>query len=150
MEGIRKFEQPEGDKRKFDSSWSIADEKKKLLTLLSVKQIEEIEQIPELPDRQMKDDKLRLEIEHKKPRCFKRFWESNDVARLAYSRLLLFSLKMRNEFDKPNYANVFGDLHLIQNALFFNAGYASEDWAVKKMAIQCNLQRFETQASTIK
>jgi hypothetical protein len=148
MEGIRKFEQPDGEKKKFDSSWSIADERKNMLSLLSVNRIEDIEQMPELPDRQMKDDKLRLEIERKKPKCFKRFWESHDVARFAYSRLLLFSGKARNEFSKPNYPNVFGDLHLIQNALFFNAGFASDDWAVKKMAIHCGLQRFETQTCT--
>jgi len=148
MEGIRKFEQPGGDKGKFDSSWSIADEKKKLLALLSVKEIEEIEQMPELPDRQLKDDEFRLEIERKKPKCFKRFWESNDVARLAYSRLLLFSNKTRNEFAKPNYANVFGDLHLIQNALFFNAGFASKDKAVVSMAKFCGLPTFEPSVST--
>ena len=148
IEGIRRFEQPDGDKGKFDSSWSIADEKKKLLALLSVNQIEEIEQMPELPDRQKKDDEFRLEIDRQKPKCFKRFWESNDVARLAYARLLLFSSKLRGEFAKPNYGNVFGDLHLIQNALFFAAGFASEDWAVKRMATYCKLLRFETQTST--
>ena len=92
-----------------------------------------------MPDRRMKDTELLQAIELKKSESFKRFWESNDVARLAYARWLLVSRKTRNEFADLNNANVFGDAHLIQNALFFNAGAASDDKAVKAMAGFCGL-----------
>jgi len=146
VDGIRKFEQPGGEKVKWNSSQSIADEKEKVLSLLSIKRIEEIDQMP-ARQRQTEDEKLRLSIERNKPRCFKRFWESNDVARFAYSRLLLFSKKTRNEFANANYPNVFGDLHLVQNALFFNAEFASNDAAVMKMAKYCGLQKFGMRVS---
>jgi hypothetical protein len=135
MSGIRKFDQPGGDKTKWNTSKSIADEKAKVLSLLSVNRIEEIDM---MPDQQMKDEELCFSIERKKPECFKRFWESNDVSRFAYARLLLgrkrVSRKARKDFAISNYPNVFGDRDLIQNALFFNAGYASGDKAVEKMA----------------
>jgi hypothetical protein len=144
MDGLRKFEQQGREKAKWSSTKSIADEKEKVLSLLSIKRIEEVEQIP---DWQMEDEELRLSIEHKKPECFKRFWESNDVARLAYARLLLgrksVSKRARNEFADSHYPNVFGDLHLIQNALFFNAGFASNDKAVRTMARFCGLRMLE-------
>jgi hypothetical protein len=70
------------------------------------------------------------------------------MAVLAYSRLLLSSKVARNEFAKPNYPNVFGDLHLVQNALFFNAGFASNDNAVVSMARFCGLPRLELPATT--
>lgn len=140
MDGIRKFDQPGGDKARWSSSESIADEKDKILSLLSIKRIKEIER---MPDWQMKDEQLSLSIECQKSGCFKRFWESNEVARLAYARLLLgrksVSRKTRAEFACPNNPNVFGDLHLIQNALFFNAGFASNDKAVMTMARFCGL-----------
>jgi hypothetical protein len=148
MDGLRRFDQPGGDKGKWSSLKSIADEKNKVLALLSASRIEEVEQVT---NRQMEDEKLRLLIEQKKPGCFKRFWESNDVARLAYARLLLgrksVSRKTRNEFADPNNPNVFGDLHLIQNALFFNAGFASNDKAVMTMARLCGLPRLEPPVS---
>jgi len=138
IKSLRKFDQPDGDKAKWNTSKSIAEEKEKVLLLLAGNRIEEVQQIQ---NRREKDEELRLSTEHKKAECFKRFWESNDVARIAYARLLLTSPKARNEFANSNYPNVFGDLHLIQNALFFNAGFASNDKAVRTMARFCGLQR---------
>ena len=42
-------------------------------------------------------------------------------------------------FSDPDYHNVFGDLQLIQNALFFDAGFSSNDKALKTMARFCGL-----------
>jgi hypothetical protein len=144
MERLRKFEQLGGGKAKWDTSESIADEKRKVLSLLGVGGIEEI---PRLPSRESKDESFRLSIEQERPKCFKRFWESNDVARLGYARLLLgtdrISREARKEFSEADYPNIFGDLHLVQNALFFNAGILSRDKGVKKMARLCGLQCLE-------
>jgi len=147
MNGLRKFDQPGRNKTNWNTNWSIADEKEKVLSLLSVKRIEEVAQ---LADRPKRDEDLRLSIERKKSECFKRFWESDDVSRFAYARLLLgrkhVSSEARKEFAISNYPNVFGDRHIIQNALFFNAGFASNDKAVKTMAKFCELPTLETSA----
>ena len=144
MDGLRKFDQPGGEKSKWDSSRSINDEKQKVLDLLGIKNVGEIAQLAET---QMLDEKLRVSIEQQKGKCFKRFWESNDVARLAYCRLLLWrhhvSRKTRKEFEKQINLNVFGDFHLIQNALFFNSGFVSNDEAVRKMGEFCKMGKIE-------
>lgn len=144
MDGLRKFDQPRGDKTKWDTSQSIADEKEKVLSLLGINRIEEVAQ---LPNRRLKDEELRLSIERERPKCFKRFWESNDVSRFAYARLLLemkrTSRQARKEFAKADYPHVFGDRDLIQNALFFSAGILSRDKGVKEMARLCGLQCLE-------
>ena len=130
MNAIRKFDQPCGGNTKWNRTNSIAEEKEKVLALLYVKQMEELKHL----------------LEGKIPECFKQFWGSDDVARLAYARLLLgqdhVSSQARKEFADQNYANVFGDVHLIQNALFFDAGLASNDRAVKRMAHFCGLPMF--------
>jgi hypothetical protein len=141
MNLLRQIDHPCGGSTNWNRTKSIAEEKEKILSLLSIKRIE---QVTQLPDRQTKDEHLRLCIERKKPESFKRFWGSDDVARFAYCRLLLewdrISKEARKEFADANYPNVFGDLHLIQNALFFNAGLASHDKAVKRMATFCGLR----------
>jgi len=140
MNALRKFDQPCGGNTKWNRTKSIAEEKEKVLALLSVKRLEELKH---LLDRRAKDGELRLCIEGKIPECINRFWGSDEVARLAFARLLLgqdhISSEARKEFGDRNYANVFGDVHLIQNALFFNAGVASNDRAVKRMARFCGL-----------
>jgi hypothetical protein len=140
MNALRKCDQPCGGNTKWNRTKSIGEEKEKVLVLLCVKRMEELKAVH---NWRAKDEKLRLCIEETKPECFKRFWRSDDVARLAYARLLLgqahVSSEARKEFADPNYPNVFGDVHLIQNALFFNAGLASNDRAVKRMARFCGL-----------
>lgn len=141
MERLRKFDKPNGDKAKWDTSESIADEKQRVLTLLGVDRIVPTQRIPSW---QTKDQKLRLSIERDRSKCFGRFWESNDVARYAYARLLIGSRKARNEFVEPAYPNVFGDRDVIQNALFFNADVLCKDEAVKTMARYCGIQPRES------
>lgn len=145
MDGLRNFDRPGGEKGKWNSSKSINDEKQKILDLLEIKNVGEIAR---LKDIKPLDGQLRSSIEQQRSKCFKRFWESNDVARLAYCRLLLMrdsvSRRTRKEFEELNNSNVFGDLHLIQNALFFNSCIASDDGAVRKMANFCGVQKFET------
>lgn len=136
MDGLRKFDQQAKGKAKWDTSTSIADEKSKVLGLLGVSLIEEI---ADPKARSVKDQALKISIEQKRNQCFKDFWISNDVSRYAYSRLLLASRKARNEFADFDYPNVFGDSHLVQNALFLNAGILSKDKGVKQMAKFCGL-----------
>lgn len=144
MEQLRKFDKPGGDKTKWDSSESITDEKDRVLSLLNVNDVEEVSH---LTDRELKNESLRLRIEQERSKCFARFWESNDVARLGYARLLLGtdreSRDARKEFVEKNYPNVFGDFHLIQNALFFSAEILSKDKGVQKMARLCGLKCLE-------
>src|SRR6266404_840788 len=88
MNGLRKFDQAGGGKAKWDTSESIGDEKRKVLSLLGINSIDEVLR---LRDRDSKDTELRLSIEREKPKCIGRFWESNDVSRFGYARLLLCS-----------------------------------------------------------
>jgi hypothetical protein len=136
MVGLRKFEKPGGGKSKLDTSQSIAEEKTKILSLLETSAIEEAGLTE---NRSLKDRELRMCIERECERCFKDFLKSIEVARYAYARLLLTSQKTRSDFVKIDYPNVFGDTHLIQNALFFNAGILSGDKNVKKMARFCGI-----------
>ena len=145
MNALRKVDQPCGGNTKWNRTKSIAEEKEKVLALLSVNRMEELKH---LIDRRAKDRELCHCIERNITECFKRFWGSDEVARLAYARLLLgqdhVSREARKEFEDPNYPNVFGDVHLIQNALFFNAGFASHDRAVTRMARFCGLPMLTT------
>lgn len=138
MNALRQFDQPGGDKTKWDTSKSIEDEKTKVLRLLGVSHIDESTR---LSDKKSRDEGLRLSIERERIKCFGRFWESNDISRFAYARLLLCSGQARREFSQIGYRNVFGDRGLIQNALFFDAGILSKDKGVAKLArlsgIQC-------------
>src|SRR5439155_23654486 len=127
-------------KAKWDTSTSIAEEKAKVLALLGVSRIEEV---VEPKARRVKDEAFRLSIERGRNQCFKDFWKSNDVSRCAYACLLLASRSARNEFADVDYANVFGDWHLVQNALFLNAEILSRDNGVKRMAKLCGLPCFE-------
>ena len=133
MAGVRQFEEKE--KRTWDTSESIAEEKAKVLALLGVSRVEEVGTVVWSP----KDAELRTGIERDRGTCFSDFWKSNDVSLRAYARLLLVSRRARNEFAEADNPNVFGDADLVQDALFLNAGILSKDRAVQKMARFCGV-----------
>lgn len=136
MDGLRRFDQQASSGARWDTSDSIADEKTRVLKLLGISRVEELDQIQ---NRREKDAALRSQIERERPKCFKDFWKSNDVARCACACLLLCSHKGRSDFTRSGYSNLFGDCHLIQNALFLNAGVLSRDTGVKQMAKFCHV-----------
>lgn len=88
MDRLRRFEQKCGDKASWDTSKSLAEEKRRVLQLLGINQITDVHLMPE---RDSKRDEVKHLIERDRPKCFKRFWESNDVARYAHAVLLLGS-----------------------------------------------------------
>jgi hypothetical protein len=139
MDGLRNFE-ASGRKANWDTSDSIADEKRRVLELLGIQDVDEIERIL---NPNAKQEELRAMIERERGKCFKDFWKSNDVVRWGFTLSLLSGphvAETRSDFAKPLYPNLFGDCHLIQNALFLNAGVLSRDKGAKKLARICGVE----------
>ena len=137
MDALFKFDAKRAaGKIRWDNSQSIVDEKGKILSVLG---LEHIDAVRQLECSREKADELQAFIDVERSRCYKDFWKSNDVIRRAYARLLLCTEKARGEFQKPDYTNLFGDCHLIQNAMFLNAAVLSRDKDVKKMARFCHV-----------
>ncbi len=124
---------------RFDYSWSINEEKKKLLRILGVEDISHLERETH-QTRSSKHTAFLDRIRCEQPKCFKDFIKSIEVARYAYADLLLNRKNARNLFGANHNPNVFGDCELIQNALFWNAQILSNDNGVRYMANRCGVR----------
>jgi hypothetical protein len=142
FDGMARFDSldKKSRRRETDASGSIGDEKQRILQELNISSVSELDQ-PK--DWTSKISELHAKIETARLKCYSRFWESNDAARYAYALLLLapqrLAKKTRKEFCDAKNANVLGDEHLVQNALFFGAEILSQDNAVHFMAKACGI-----------
>ena len=96
--------------------------------------ISDILQLPSPKELEVKRHLFRNYITSVAPFAVLNFEKSIDVARHCYSLLLMECERVRTEFSKPDYYNVFGDTRIIQNAVFANASILSADKGLKRMA----------------
>jgi hypothetical protein len=115
----------------------VENEKQALLLLLG--KLKDISELP-LPD-ELKEKRLQFlaAIQREALNCSGDYLRAVNVARHCYALLLMEKLKMRTEFAKPGYLNVFGDTAIIQNALFMRAEILSSDKPLKRMASYAGL-----------
>lgn len=135
LKGLRKFNEPDGGGKLWDTSEAVLVEKKRILALLETNSIKQLK----VESIQKKDAELAAYLVSNLRKCFKNFDQSEIAARYGYARLLLRSPRTRNEFEMQDYPNVFGDLQLVQNALFLQASILSKDKGVHKMARFCGV-----------
>jgi hypothetical protein len=127
----------------WDDSKSVNEEKQTVLELVGVEKINDVEQFGR-QERESKKAELVNKICAELPKCPKDFIMSIQVSRYVYAILLIFKEAARNNFSKPAYRHVLGDMQLIQNALFWDAAILSEDWQVRYMAPLCKLKCLKT------
>ncbi len=122
---------PEFQSRQRRQLLAVDEERRCILDLLHVKRI------GDLPLRN-KIEAVEAEIlefvRDRAPLCRYDWWRSVEVARRCYALLLIQKGGIRTEFADPAYRHVFGDVTLVQNALFLRAGILSNDHAPKRMA----------------
>jgi hypothetical protein len=123
----------------------LADERKHMADVLELKldvvhRILGLTAMSILPPDEFCERKRRklIEIIHSKaPGCFKDYRTGTEVASFCYAALLLepddVGEKTRNEFNDPHRRNIFGDIRLIQNALWLQSRILSNDRAIKRM-----------------
>ena len=78
------------------------------------------------------------------PQCKYNFEHSTDVANYCYTALLLAKRPIRNEFDLPDYPNVFGDLTILGIAIYLQAHILTHDDNLKRMAEFADIKHFTT------
>lgn len=77
---------------------------------------------------------LKSDIKRRLPQCRYDIGKSKIAAEACYATLLMEEKQIRAEFDEPNYAHVFGDMYIVQTALYLNAKILTKDKPLTKMA----------------
>lgn len=118
-----------------------------------------IRDLGDIPKRQQesfcaaKKAELLEDVRATAAQCRRNYRLSCEVASLCCAALLMEwdeddqGVKARKDFVKPNYPNVFGDIRILQNALYLNANILSWDKAFKLMTGYVGLKHvnvFET------
>jgi hypothetical protein len=122
--------EPEFLDRQAREQEAIDAEKREILLVLGVRHI------TELPDRKNlveQERRLLTAIQSASPLAYYNWEISVLSARQCYALMLIQKRRMRHEFGLPDYRNVFGDVTLVQNALFMRSGILSNDDAPRRM-----------------
>jgi predicted nucleic acid-binding protein len=88
---------------------------------------------------------LRGDVKRRLPSCKYDVLESTTTAQLCYAILLIEdtdtnSAGIRIQFDRLNYANVFGDMHILQMAIYLGAKVMTKDKKLERMANYANIK----------
>jgi len=78
--------------------------------------------------------KFKADIKKRLPDCKYKFNKSIVAARKCFCVSLLENKVVRNQYDDPDNANLFGDMQLLAIAIYLGAKIATEDKGLKKMA----------------
>jgi hypothetical protein len=91
-------------------------------------------------------DRFKANIKRRLPDCKFNIKKSIRAAELCYSVLLMEDMQLRKEdgikfeFDLPEYAHLFGDMHLVQTAIYLGARIMTKDIPLTKMASYASIQ----------
>lgn len=77
---------------------------------------------------------LKGDIGRRLPECRHTIKKSKIAAEACYATLVMESSQIRAEFDEPNYEHVFGDMYIVQTALYLGAKILTKDKLLTKMA----------------
>ncbi len=114
-------------------------EHERQVILLLLGKIKEISELPVPKELKPMRARFLAFIRKESPECSGDYLRAVGVARYCYALLLAEVRKMRTEFSKRDYLNVFGDTRIIQNALFLQAEILSGDRPLKRMASYAGL-----------
>lgn len=125
----------------------VRNEKGNILSLLKVRGID-LDNPPSEEIIESVKTELIQYVRSVSPKAFKDFRHCMNIAGLCYAALLLErdenGKKTRNEFNSPNRRNLWGDVLLLRDALWFKARILSNDGAVKRMAEYLALPEIKT------
>lgn len=114
---------------------AVQNDKKEILSFLNVA---DIANVPSGEAAEQKQSDMVQHIRSSGPSCCGNYMLSQVIAMGCYAALLLeqddVGKKTRDEFSDPKRRNVFGDLCVIRDALWFKARILSNDRAVARMA----------------
>jgi hypothetical protein len=79
-------------------------------------------------------DSLKNNIRQRVPACRFNVKNTINLVTICHRTLLLEDLRIRAEFDDPEKVNVFGDMHILQAAIYLGANILSNDKRLKTMA----------------
>jgi hypothetical protein len=108
-----------------NSNLALRDERQAILSILGLGQLSEVKQRKLWVEA---NARLRGGLHSRRGASFRDFRTSIEASREAYACLLFEDQGVRNEFLDEEKRNVFGDLELIQNALFFGAELLSANY----------------------
>ena len=134
MERVKKTD-PKYQQAEAELIEKVRTEKQNILSVLKLTNLADLPPI-EVAQQKQKDLIKYIRIEGRK--CFSDYRTSMNIAGLCHAALLLeqdeIGVKMRKEFNDPDRRNVFGDVLLLRDALWFNARILSNDRAIMRMA----------------
>jgi hypothetical protein len=87
--------------------------------------------------------RIQTDIQRRLPTCKHNLKKTKNVVEKCYSKLLLEDRKTRNDFDRSDYDNVFGDMYIVLTAIYLGANILTEDNGLKQMALYAGIKCFK-------
>ncbi len=87
--------------------------------------------------------RFQADIQRRLPKCKHNLKQTKNAVERCYARLLLEDRKTRNDFDKPDYDNVFGDMYIVSTAIYLGANILTGDNGLKQMATYAGVKCFK-------
>jgi predicted nucleic acid-binding protein len=87
--------------------------------------------------------KLKTHIQRRLPECKYNKKKSKHAIELCYATLLIEDTEpkgIRWEFDEPNYEHVFGDMYIVQTAIYLGAKIMTKDRKLSQMASYADIK----------
>jgi hypothetical protein len=87
--------------------------------------------------------RIQADIQRRLPTCKHNLKNTKNVVERCYAKLLLEDRKTRNDFDRPDYDNVFGDMYIVSAAIYLGANLLTADNGLKQMASYAGIKCFK-------
>ena len=87
--------------------------------------------------------RIQADIQRRLPTCKHNLKKTKNVVERCYAKLLLEDRKTRNDFDRPDYDNVFGDMYIVSTAIYLGANILTADNGLKQMASYAGIKCFK-------
>jgi hypothetical protein len=87
--------------------------------------------------------RFQADIQRRLPACKHNLKNTKNVIERCYAKLLLEDRKTRNDFDRQDYDNLFGDMYIVSAAIYFGAHILTLDGGLKKMASYAGIKCFK-------
>ena len=87
--------------------------------------------------------RIQADIQRRLPKCKHNLKNTKNVVERCYAKLLLEDRKTRNDFDRQDYDNVFGDMYIVSAAIYLGANILTGDNSLKQMASYAGIKCFK-------
>lgn len=98
--------------------------------------------LPSPQEMKYATDRMKNNIKQRYPTCRYNLKNTSNLVATCHRTLLLEDLKIRAEFDDPQKINVFGDMHILQAAIYLGANILSKDVRLQTMASYAGIKCF--------